>query len=125
MNIALATGGILIIVLALAHSYLGERLLLSRLFRHSELPRLLGSTTFARRTLRFAWHLTTILMVGIGAAVLLLSTQVLESQTAAVLRIFSVMFACCGVLSLGGARGRHFSWYVFFAIAALCWIGAS
>ncbi len=71
MNISLTIGGALVFLLALAHSYLGEKLLLSRLFSRSELPKLLDSRTFARRTLRFAWHLTTVLMVGISATALL------------------------------------------------------
>jgi hypothetical protein len=45
-------------LLALAHSYLGERYILTRLFRRDDLPRLLGGTGFTKRTLRFAWHLT-------------------------------------------------------------------
>lgn len=40
--------------LGLAHSLLGERYILIRLFRRENLPKLFGSTAFTQRTLRFA-----------------------------------------------------------------------
>jgi hypothetical protein len=46
--------------IGLAHSVLGERYILMRLFRHTDLPKLFGGTEFTIRALRFAWHLTTI-----------------------------------------------------------------
>ena len=47
-------------LLGVAHSVLGERYILTRLFRRENLPTLFGGTEFTTRTLRFAWHLTTI-----------------------------------------------------------------
>lgn len=125
MNSTLIVGGILTILLALAHSYLGEKLLLQRLFSRCELPKLLGSRDFARRTLRFAWHLTTLLMVSIGTVAIAVGTQTQTAQASLILKIFAVMFVGCSLLSLIGARGRHFSWYVFAVIGVLLWIGAS
>lgn len=124
MNIPLFCGGILSVLIGAAHSGLGEKLVLGPLFRRGHVPKLLGSSTFARRTLRFTWHLTTVLLVGIGAVAISLSFSVLEAQTEWILRLFAVVFAVSSLLSLIGARGRHFSWWVFFLIAALLWIGA-
>ena len=64
MNVLLLVGGLLSALIGIVHSVLGEKLLLGPLFKRGELPKLLGSATFARRTLRFAWHLTTVLLVG-------------------------------------------------------------
>jgi hypothetical protein len=64
----------------LAHSVLGERFILMRLPEQA---------TFKARTLRFAWHLTTIAWWGVGAMLVLAS------------------------------RGRHLAWPVFLAIAIL------
>lgn len=50
--------------LGLAHSVLGERYILRRLLRRPDLPALFGSDDFTKRTLRFAWHLTTSRVVG-------------------------------------------------------------
>ena len=55
----LVTGAFLAIFVGLVHSYLGERYILTRLFKR-ELPKLLGSDWFTKRVLRFAWHLTTV-----------------------------------------------------------------
>jgi hypothetical protein len=45
----------LIVAVAIAHSYLGERYILIRVFRHADLPKLFGNAEFTCRTLRFAW----------------------------------------------------------------------
>ncbi len=56
MNPALVAAALLAVLLAAAHSYLGERYILIRLFRRGDLPRLRGGTTFTQDTLRLAWH---------------------------------------------------------------------
>ena len=70
MNTALVCAAGLILALGAVHSILGERYILSRLFRRSDLPRLFGSDLFTRRTLRFAWHLTTLAWLGFAALLL-------------------------------------------------------
>lgn len=123
MNLSLFAAGLLSVLIGVAHSVLGEKLVLGPLFRRSELPKLLGSTIFARQTLRFTWHLTTVLLLAIGAVVVVVSFTVLEPQSAWILRIFALTFAACSLLSLVGARAKHFSWWVFLLIAVLLWIG--
>lgn len=124
MNVPLLIAGLLSVMIGLAHSVLGERLLLGPLFRHGDLPKLLGSGSFARRTLRFAWHLTTVLLAAIGAIVMALSTASLDPQAMWILRVLAVTFAACSLVSLIGARAKHFSRWVFLIIAALLWLGA-
>ena len=123
-NFWLLGAGLLAILIGLAHSVLGEWLLLGPLFARGELTKLVGSRTFARRTLRFAWHVTTVLLVGIGGVVLYLAFSTVQTQTSSILRSLAIIFAVCSALSLIGARGKHFSWWVFLVIAALLWIGA-
>jgi len=124
MNVILLVAGFLSALIGIAHSVLGEKLVLGPLFRRGDLPRLLGSTTFARQTLRFTWHLTTVLLVGIGAAVIGLSMAPLDPQAACTIQVLAITFAVCSLLSLIGARARHFSWWVFLIIAVLLWFGA-
>jgi hypothetical protein len=90
---------VLAVLLAAAHSYLGERYILVRLFRRADLPKLFGGTEFTTRTLRFAWHLTSVAWIGLAAAT----------------------FATSGLAALVGSRGRHLAWIAFLAIAALVW----
>jgi hypothetical protein len=124
MNVLLLIGGLLSALIGIAHSVLGEKLVLGPLFRRGDLPKLLGSTDFARRTLRFTWHLTTVLLLAIGAVIMALSTAPLDPQSIWFLRVLTITFGVCSLLSLISARGKHFSWWVFLIIAVLLWIGA-
>lgn len=124
MNVLLSVAGLLSVMIGIVHSVLGEKLILVPLFERGEVPKLLGSVGFARRTLRFAWHLTTVLLVGIGSVVIALSLAHLEPQAVWILRLFAIIFGACSLASLIGARAKHFSWWVFLIIAVLLWIGA-
>lgn len=108
--------------LALAHSYLGERYILVRLFRRRDLPKLFGGTEFTRRTLRFAWHLTSVAWLGF-AVLLVQGASYAASERARVGVVLAVTFAVSGLVTLVGSRGRHLAWPVFLAIAALAWFG--
>lgn len=100
-------------LLVLAHSYLGERYILIRLFRRDDLPKLFGGTRFTKDTLRFAWHITSVAWLGLGA--------LLAIPSAPPHRVVAVTFAASGLVALVASRGRHLSWVAFFAIAALAW----
>ena len=123
MNALLLVGGLLSALIGIVHSVLGEKLLLGPLFKRGELPKLFGSATFARRTLRFAWHLTTVLLVGVGAVVIALSLTQIDPQSAWILRVLAITFGVCSLVSLVGARAKHFSWWVFLIISVLLWFG--
>jgi len=124
MNVMLLIGGVLSALIGIAHSVLGEKLVLGPLFSRGEVPRLLGSRTFARHTLRFTWHVTTVLLVGVGTVVVLLALTQVDPHAILILRVLAITFAVCSLLSLVGARARHFSWWVFLIIAVLLWLGA-
>jgi hypothetical protein len=109
----------LTVVLAAAHSYLGERYILIRLFRREDLPRIFGDATFTKRTLRFAWHLTSVAYLGLGAVLLVLARQ--PSANGAAAQIIAATFAASALVSLVGSRGRHLSWIVFGLLAVLAW----
>lgn len=96
--------------IGLAHSYLGERYILIRLFRRDNLPKLLGSDRFTRTTLRFAWHITTIAWWGMAGAL------VWDAQ-----RAVALAFGASAAVTVVASRGRHYAWVVFGAIAALSW----
>ena len=123
MNLPLMAAAVLSVLIGFAHSVLGEKLVLGPLFRRNELPKLLGSATFTRNVLRFTWHLTTVLAVGIGVVIAYLASTPLTSQSMWVLRILSLTFGASTLVSLIGARGKHFSWWVFLIITVLLWVG--
>ena len=106
----LVAAAALAVGIGIAHSYLGERYILIRLFRRDNLPTIRGSDRFTKDTLRFAWHITTLAWWGMAAALVWDPT-----------RAIALAFAASGVAALVGSRGRHYSWIVFGAIAALAW----
>jgi len=42
-----------------------------------------------------------------------------------ILRALSITFGVSTLVSLIGARGKHFSWWVFLIIAVLLWVGSA
>lgn len=122
MNTALVVAALLIVALGLVHSVLGERYILVRLFRRSDLPRLFGSDLFTRRTLRFAWHLTTVVWWGI-ALVLVLAARPQRLSLADTGAILAGTAVASAIVSLVGSRGRHPAWVVFLVIGLAIWTG--
>jgi hypothetical protein len=110
------------VLVALIHSVLGERYILVRLFRR-DLPKLFGSDAFTRRTLRFAWHITSVMGVGLAAILVMLAApgEAFALRTA---EIVSATCALSGLVALAGSRGRHPAWVAFLAIAVLTWLGS-
>ncbi len=105
----------MMIALALAHSILGEKFILIRLFRR-DLPKLFGDDSFTKQTLRFAWHALTVAWWAIAALLLLApasAEQVIGWTVVCGLGATSVM-------TIVISRGRHLSWVVeLAAIGAL------
>lgn len=97
----------LTVVIGIAHSYLGERYILIRLFRRGKLPSLFNSEEFTKNTLRFAWHLTTIAWFGFAIILLYLSEGSLSFDDIA--NIIAATFLIHGVIALVGSKGKHFS----------------
>lgn len=117
----LGLAALLAVLLAVAHSSLGERFLLMRLFRRQDLPRLFGSDLFTRRTLRFAWHLTSVAWLGLAAALILQAGQDLERARDGLLLALSLTFLASGAITALVSRGRHLAWPVLMAVALLAW----
>ena len=106
MSPLLLAATVLATLVAVAHSYLGERYILIRLLRGDDLPKLLGGTTFTKRTLRFAWHLTSVAWLGF-AALLASHQSPAPGASSLQLRIIAVTFAISGLITLLGSRARH------------------
>ena len=117
MTALLQLAALLAVALGAAHSVLGERYILQRLFRRGDLPRLFGGQAFTVRTLRFAWHITTVAWLGLAA--LLAHAGGGEASVPGMLRIVGATFIVSGLLPLLLTRGRHLSWLVLFAIGGI------
>ena len=118
MNLWLWSAVALIVLLGLVHSVLGERYILTRLFRR-DLPKLFGSDDFTKRTLRFAWHLTTVVWWGVAVVLIVLATDDVQAA-------FDVLAATAlvsAIVALVGSRGRPLAWVGCLVIAAALWLG--
>ncbi len=124
MNTALLLAAGLLVAIGFAHSYLGERYILIRLFRRTDLPKLFGSDFYTRRTLRFAWHITTVAWLGFAALLVAAATRHSEAMALSTVGVIvGGTFLVSFLLAASGSRGKHYSWAVFLAVAILAWIG--
>jgi hypothetical protein len=120
---ALYLSAFLAIAVGVAHSLLGERYILTRLFRREVLPRLFGGTEFTIRTLRFAWHITTIAWWGF-AAILVQLAQGSVSHSGIAL-VVGLTFLATEAVTLAVSRARHLAWPVFLIIGCVALVAAT
>lgn len=124
MKFALCLASFLAFGVGLAHSYLGEKYLLIRLFRRVDLPHLMGGPEFTMRTLRFAWHLTTVAWWGFAAILVLLADQSLSIRS--VSWVLAITFLVSSAITAIASRGRHLAWLVFLVIGGVCaWVASA
>ena len=108
---------LLAVALGLAHSILGERYILMRLFRRDNLPTLWGGTAFTTGTLRFVWHETTVALLGFAVLLIQLGQGGLTAVACAQTLGWTLIAA--GLLPLVLTRGRHPSWIALFIIGGI------
>ena len=123
MNFYFVAAAVLVVGIGIAHSWLGERYILMRLFRRQNMPHLFGSDDFTKRTLRFAWHITTVAWFGAAALLSILASYPIDDSARMLSRVIAATFLVSSIVALLGSRGRHLSWVVFLLIAVLVWMG--
>jgi branched-subunit amino acid transport protein len=111
MSMALYVAAFLSVAISVAHSVLGERYILMRLSRKESLPKVVS------RTLRFAWHITSIAWCGFAVILVLLARG--DASGRSVSMAVGATFALSGLVVLFSSRGRHLAWVVFSLIAIL------
>lgn len=114
MKTLLYLAAVLAFGIGVIHSVLGEKYILTRLFRRDNLPKLFGSPDFTIRTLRFAWHLTTLAWWGFAAILVLMAHPPLVISTVGT--VIGCIFLAHFLLALIGSRGKHLSWIIFLVI---------
>lgn len=122
MSTAVYICAILTVSIGIAHSYLGERYILIRLFRRPDLPKLFGGTQFTTRTLRFAWHITSIAWFGLAAILVLLVHAPVARQSLGL--VLGSVFIATAAAILVGSRGRHLAWPLFLIIGIVTLLAA-
>lgn len=120
VTITLIAAAVLTGVLGVAHSILGEKHIIRWLLAH-DLPRLSGSTSFTAGTIRFAWHITSLLFLGMGGVLLVVA---FGASASAVLMVIGCTFILGAALPIWFTRGRHLAWVVLVLAGGLCLWGA-
>lgn len=110
----------ILVLIGLAHSFLGEKYILIRLFKRDNIPHLFGSDHFTKGTLRFCWHIMSLTVFGFAA--ILFHVQ---SLNAYILNVIGVVFVGSAALSIYFTKGKHLSWIAFLAVAVLCFGAAN
>jgi hypothetical protein len=123
MNFYFVAAAVLVVGIGIAHSWLGERYILMRLFRRPNIPHLFGSDDFTKRTLRFAWHITTVAWLGAAGLLLILASYPMDDSARMFSRVIAAAFFVSSIIAVVGSRGRHLSWIVFLLIAVLISMG--
>jgi len=123
MSGLLLAAGLVAIVTGVLHAVLGEILILRHLDRLDGLPPLLGSKELPKQTLRFTWHLPSILAWAF-AAILIRYARLAElgADDRFVVATISVAFLVCAGIVLLINRGRHPGWTAFLGAGVLCWM---
>ena len=117
---ALTLAALLLFGTGIAHSYLGERRLIGPLLAPEKRVGMLETSGFARQVLRFAWHLTTLVIWGLAAILIGLVVAPSGAQTNVTLAVIAVTCLLASAVILLTSGGRHLAWPVFLASAGLC-----
>jgi len=115
MSIFLYLAAATIILTALIHSVLGERLLIAPLVGMRDGPLQSG---LARRVIRYAWHLTSVLM-GLTAIVLIMAAQSPSPAFDYLVWIIGGTYLAVGLFDGIATRGQHIGWWCLTAAGLL------
>lgn len=104
------------VVTAATHSILGERRLIGPML--SERSGVLRHQ-FARTIIRYAWHVTSVLMIASAITILWPGTP------RALVQIIGAIWLALGLTSLVASRGKHVGWPVLSLAGIAALIGAA
>ena len=123
MNVFLLIAAAVLFFVGILHSvvaeWAGERRLVWRITRLTLFDSSDAKDLLARRIVRLAWHLTSLVWCGCGVVLAYIASE----SIIAIVRILSVVFLLHSALSLAIARGRHPSWLGFLIVSAFSFLG--
>jgi hypothetical protein len=110
----LTIAALIMLLTGIAHSFLGEKYILMRLFRRDNIPELLGSDEFTKNTLRFTWHITSIAWFGLAAVMYFENSP----SPLFLYTVATISFSSAAVAAFF-TRGKHLSWIAFLMVGIL------
>lgn len=127
MQMQLLAAGVLMILIGIAHSVIGE-ILIFRQLRAGTIVPLLAPPPLRERHLRILWanwHLCSVLGWGLAALLILFAGAPDRSAHAPHIRIIAIAALAGSALVLYATRGRHPGWFGLLVAAGLTWLGQS
>ena len=127
MQSYLLAAGVLMILIGIAHSVIGE-ILIFRQLRAGTIVPLLPPPPLRERHLRILWanwHLTSALGWGLAALLILIAVAPDPSSYALHVRIIAIATLAGSLLVLYATRGRHPGWIGLLVAAVLAWLAQS
>ena len=127
MQMQLLAAGVLMILIGIAHSVIGEILIFRQLRARTIVP-LLAPPPLRERHLRILWanwHLCSVLGGGLAALLILFAGAPDLPAHAPHIRIIVVAMLAGSALVLYATRGRHPGWFGLLVAAGLAWLGQS
>lgn len=127
MQMQLLAAGVLMILIGIAHSVIGE-ILIFRQLRAGTIVPLLAPAPLRERHLRILWanwHLTSVLGWGLAALLILIAVAPDPSSHALHVRIIAIATLAGSLLVLYATKGRHPGWFGLLVAAGLAWLGQS
>jgi hypothetical protein len=119
----------LLVMGALIHGGVGERLIVSRIPQESLPGTVFGGPGASKLMIRVTWHMVTLAFAAMATALALCAWGSAASPCTGVGRLVAGCFV--GFLALGGARrdfrvlARHPGPLLFATVAVLAWFGSS
>ena len=123
MEYLLYLAALILLAVAFIHSFCGEKYILIRLFKRDNLPKLFGSDDFTKKTLRFAWHITSVAWLGFAGIIVSLAQP--ELDKAHIAQMIMLTFIAHFIIALFGSKAKHLSWIAFLAVSVLVFFGLS
>ncbi|MGE7469625.1 hypothetical protein ACQKLX_09295 [Bosea sp. NPDC003192] len=123
----LVAAGVLMILIGLAHSVIGE-ILIFRQLRAGTIVPLLAPPPLRERHLRILWanwHLCSVLGWGLAALLIVIAMAPDLPAHAPYVRIIAIAMLAGSLLVLYATRGRHPGWFGLLVAAGLAWLGQS
>lgn len=114
----------LTVLLGVAHSALGERLIVQPILRLQGLPVVLGGTARTKGVIRYAWHLLSLTWWGL-AGLMAYMAAVPATLSEPFLWMVVIVFGLSGAIVLAASRGRHMAWVLFLTAATLAGFAAT
>lgn len=127
MQMQLLAAGVLMILIGIAHSVIGE-ILIFRQLRAGTIVPLLAPPPLRERHLRILWanwHLCSVLGWGLAALLIVIARSPDLPAQALPIRIIAIATLAGSILVLYTTRGRHPGWFGLLIAAGLTWMGQS